>query len=212
MKHPTYSPHPSIGMVQDWVDSLKAKTGRSLDEWLAFIEKKGPKEESSRRTWLKDELKLGTNTAWWLAERSVGKGLEDADPKLYLKAAKVYVEEMYAKKPLLVPAHDAAMALIADLNKETQNSIRICPGKTIIPFYREHVFAQLRPATRTRLDLGLALGPLIKQNKKFPARLADTGGFAKKDRITHAIGLSKPDDVDAEVKLWLRRAYELDAP
>ena len=199
-------------MVQEWVATLKDKTGRTLEEWVVFIEKRGPEGEQARRVWLKDEHKLGTYSATWLAERSAGKGEEDGDPKLYLKAAKGYVEEMYAAKPLLIPAHDAVMLLIAELNKETKNSVRICPGKTIIPFYREHVFAQLRPATKTRLDLGLALGTLIRQNKKIPARLTDTGGFVKKDRITHAIGLSKADDVDAEVKVWLRRAYELDTP
>jgi hypothetical protein len=39
-----YSPHPSIAVVQKWVTELKDKTGRSLDEWLRYIKKSGPKE------------------------------------------------------------------------------------------------------------------------------------------------------------------------
>jgi len=67
-----YSVHPGVLMTQKWIAELKTKTGRSLDEWLKHIKKAGPKGEEDRRQWLKDEYKLGTNTAWWLAERSVG--------------------------------------------------------------------------------------------------------------------------------------------
>ena len=30
-------------MVQNWVGTLKEKTGRSLEEWLALVKKSGPK-------------------------------------------------------------------------------------------------------------------------------------------------------------------------
>jgi hypothetical protein len=38
----------------------------------------------------------------------------------------------------------------------------------------------------------------------------DTGGLAKKDRITHRIELQSPAEIDREVGKWLRTAYELD--
>src|SRR5215217_8317015 len=68
-----YSVHPGVLMTQKWIGELKQKTGRSLEEWLAHIKKAGPKDEKSRRDWLKQEYGLGTNTAWWLAERAEGK-------------------------------------------------------------------------------------------------------------------------------------------
>jgi hypothetical protein len=42
-------------------------------------------------------------------------------------------------------------------------------------------------------------------------RLIDTGGFAKKDRITHRIPITSLDDIDDEVKHWLKIAYDRDA-
>ena len=45
---------------------------------------------------------------------------------------------------------------------------------------------------------------------KTPKRLIDTGAYEKKDRITHRIPISKLSEVDDEVKLWLRKVYELD--
>jgi hypothetical protein len=84
--------------------------------------------------------------------------------------------------------------------------VKACPCQTIVPLYRKHVFAQIKPTTRTRIDFGLAL-------KDTPAsgRLIDTGGFAKKDRITHRIPITSLSEIDDQVKYWLKVAYDLDA-
>jgi Domain of unknown function (DUF4287) len=74
-----YSVHPSVRMVQKAIESLPAKTGRSLDSWIRFINTHGPATAQERREWLKKEHGLGTNYAGWLAERAEGKG-EDGDP------------------------------------------------------------------------------------------------------------------------------------
>jgi hypothetical protein len=42
--------------------------------------------------------------------------------------------------------------------------------------------------------------------------LIDTGGAAKKDRITHKIEVTSVDQVDAELVKWLQVAYDLDPP
>src|SRR6267378_7118853 len=95
-KKSIYGVHPGVAMTQKWIAELKEKTGRSLDEWLNFLKKKGPKEEKARREWLKTEYGLGTNSAWWLAERADGKGTEVGDPDDYLRAAEGYVENMFS--------------------------------------------------------------------------------------------------------------------
>jgi hypothetical protein len=206
---PRYDVHPGVLMVQDWIATLKEKSGRSLDQWLALIKKEGPAAETERRDWLKKEHGLGTNTAWWLAERSVGKGGDEDTPEAYLATAAKYVEAMYSGgKSGLRPIHDRLIAVGRALGKD----VRVCPCKTMVPLYRNHVFAQIKPSTQTRIDLGFALGPLIKEGKaKIPARLMDTGGLAKKDRITHRIPIASVGEIDAEVERWLAKAYELDA-
>src|SRR4051812_15935649 len=67
-----YSVHPGIAMVQRWIDELAAKTGRSLDQWLKHIRQDGPKSEKDCREWLKEQYRLGTNSAGWLAEKALG--------------------------------------------------------------------------------------------------------------------------------------------
>ena len=66
----------------------------------------------------------------------------------------------------------------------------------------------MKPTTRTRLDLGLALA---KCTQKLPARLIDTGGLAKKDRITHRFAITDVKEIDDEVMKWMKIAYDLDA-
>ena len=198
-----YGVHPGVLMTQKWIADLKQKTGRSLDEWLKFIKKEGPSTEAARRDWLKEQHQLGTNSAWWLAERSVGKGEESGDPDAYLKAAEKYVDEMFTgKKEHLRPIYDALLKLGLSMGQDT----KACPCQTIVPLYRNHVFAQIKPTTQTRIDFGLALG----DTKKTPKRLIDTRGFAKKDRITHRFEITSLKDIDDEVKRWLKIAYDRD--
>ena len=202
-KTSVYSVHPGVLMTRKWVTELKQKTGRSLEEWLKHINKDGPKDEQGRRVWLKDEYGLGTNTAWWLAERSVGKGEESGDPDLYLESAERDVEKMFSGgKAHLRPLYDKLLKLGLKTGKEA----KACPCQTIVPLYRNHVFAQIKPTTQTRIDMGFALGDM-----KPTGRLIDTGGFAKKDRITHRIPITSMDDIDDEVKHWLQVAYDRDA-
>jgi hypothetical protein len=189
-------------MVQKWEATLKEKTGRTLEEWLELVEKEGPAEEKERREWLKAEHAMGTNGAWWLAERSIGKGVWDADPDVYLRSAPGMVDALYyGPKAGLRPLHDRLVEVGAGLGTD----VRICPCKTIVPFYRNHVFAEIKPTTRTRIDLGFAL-----DDTRVTGRLIDTGGRAKKNRITHRIPITRLDEIDDEVKRWFRVAYDRD--
>lgn len=197
-----YSVHPGVGMVQKWMRELPQKSGRTLEEWVALVKNSGPPAEKERREWLKNEYKLGTNSASWIAERAEGKGTEEETPEAYLKAAEKWVEEMFSgARTTLRPLYHQLLKLVFSLGKDVKAS----PGKTIVPLYRNHVFAQIKPATNTRIDLGLAL-----RNMKTPKRLIDTSGYAKKDRITRRIEVKSKADIDDELKRWLKKAYEMD--
>ena len=76
----------------------------------------------------------------------------------------------------------------------------------MVPIYRQHVFAQLKPTTISRIDLGLCF---TTYKGKLPKRLIDTGGLAKNDRITHRIEVSARTQIDSDLKKWLRAAYYL---
>jgi hypothetical protein len=198
-----YSVHPSVAMNQKWIAELRQKTGRSLEEWVALVKTEGPATEAEQREWLKAHHGFGTNASWWIAERVHGKGGDEDTPEDYLKAAERYVEAMFAgSKAGLRPLYDRLLETALAVGDD----VKACPCMTIVPIFRNHVIAQIKPATRTRIDFGLALG-----DTKATGRLIDTGGFAKKDRITHRIPVSAVNEIDAELKRWLKVAYDRDA-
>ncbi len=191
-----YVEHPAIAHQRAITANLPRNTGRSLDEWLAIVAANGPFERKALAAWLKKEHGLGGTTASVIADRAEGGSDGDgADPEAQVDAL------FSGARAGLRPVADRLLAAAAALGED----VTATPCATMLPIRRAHVIAQLKPTTRTRLDLGLALGdePLV-------GRLEDTGGLARKDRITRRIGLRTVAEVDDEVLGWLRRAYELD--
>jgi hypothetical protein len=192
-------------MVQAWAAGLPTKTGKSLDEWIALVREEGPSTERERRIWLKEERGLGANAAWWIAERSLKKGWMDGGPEAYLRSAEGYVAMMFSEgKGGLRPIFDELIRLGMELGAD----VKVCPCQTVVPLYRQHVFAQIKPAGGSRIELGLALKDAPPS---LPPRLVETGGLEMKERITHRFSLAKLGDIDAEVRRWFKIAYDLDA-
>jgi hypothetical protein len=191
-----YSTHPGFAHEAASVINLQKNTGKSLEEWIELVDKSGPATEKERAQWLKTKHELGPNIAGWIAERAAGKrGAEDYDPE-------TLVTQMFAgKKAELLPLYEELLECGLSLGED----VKACPCKTIVPLYRVQVFAEIKPTTTTRIDLGFAL-----KNTKAKGRLIDTGGFAKGNRITHRIPITEPADIDDEVHRWLKAAYELD--
>jgi Domain of unknown function (DUF5655)/Domain of unknown function (DUF4287) len=200
-----YDVHPGVAMVQKWLAGLKPKTGRTLEEWVALVKKEGPTGHLARRNWLKSMHKVNNNEAWGIVDRAEGKGGDEDTPEAYLEAAERYVEAQYSgQRSALRPIYEELLELGGSLGGD----VRACPCRTMVPLYRKHVFAQIKPATYSRVELGLCF---TTYKGKLPKRLVNTGGLAKKDRITHRIEVTGLRQIDAELKKWLLAAYELDA-
>jgi hypothetical protein len=195
-RNSVYTLHPGFAMEESSMAILKERTGRTLEERVRIVKKSGPATERERIAWLKEAHGITTNYALWIAKRADGGGSAAAyDPD-------AMVEAMFAgKRAGLRPIYDHMLAMAFGLGKD----VRVSPGKTIVPFYRTHVFAQVKPATNTRVDIGFALKDMAPSGK-----LISTGGFEKGDRITHRIPVTSLDEIDKEVKKWLKHAYEID--
>jgi len=195
-KNSAYTLHPSFAMEESGLAILKERTGRTLEQWIRTVKQSGPATERERIAWLKEAHGITSNYALWIAKRADGVGgSADYDPD-------AMVDAMFAgKKAGLRPIYDAVLALAFGLGKD----VHVSPCKTIVPFYRKHVFGQVKPAAATRVDVGFAL-----KDMKPTGRLISTGGFEKGDRITHRIPVASLDEVDKEVKKWLKHAYEMD--
>jgi hypothetical protein len=107
--------------------------------------------------------------------------------------------------------HVTAQMVVAEaegqpMDKVYADNVKVSPRKTFVSLSRKRQFAVVKPATQTRLDLGLALG-----GAKAAGRLLEVRGRSSNDRITHRIPVSSRAGIDAELKQWLKRAYDLDA-
>lgn len=174
--------------------NLVERTGKTLDEWAAIVLKKGPKTTQERREWLKREHEFTTNYAAWVVERAEGDDGEYQPDE--------FVEKLFAgPKAGLWPIYEALVKLAFSTGKD----VTLTPCSTMVPIRRKHVIAQIKPSSKTRIDFGYAL-----KDTAPTGRLVSTGGFEKGDRISHRIAITSVDEIDGEVKMWLKRAYEMD--
>ena len=114
------------------------------------------------------------------------------------------MEQMYSGKKA---APKPIFECLLDLGLSLGDDVKACPCQTIVPLYRDNVFAQIKPTTNTRIDLGLFL-----RGAKPPKHVLPTGGEEKGDRITHRIPIASMEQVNSDVKKWIKTAYQLAAP
>ena len=201
LKKIRYSVHPLVAYAQSVISNLPKKTGKSLQQWIELVKESGIETPDEQRVWLKNNYGLRGTTTGLIVNYVAGNG-DATDEQAYLREAEQFVEKMYeGPKQKLRPLHDALIQHIVRLGDDS----KICPRKTYVSIYRSHVIIQLKPTTRTRIDLGLALKG---SQDALSSRLIETGGLTKGDRITHRIAIQEMADIDEEVITWLGRAYE----
>ncbi len=185
-----YGVHASVQHMAAIAANLPAKTGKRLEDWIQLMEEAGPTGTKARMEWLKVEHGLGRDTALSIVEIAEGRGNPDPEAQ---------VEAMFAgPKAGLRPLYDAVLEFALALGEDAKAT----PCSTYVPLLRRNTFAIVKPTTRTRIDLGLAL-PGVEPTE----RLSVAKGLGSA-RITHLVGLSTLDDFDDAVKGWLRTAYE----
>ncbi len=189
-----YSLHPAYALEAAAVRNIAERTGKPFDAWVALVKRDGPKSENDRRRWLMDTHKVSTNYAWWIVERAAGRGAAGQYDPVAL------VEAQYAgPRGAMRPVYDKLLELGLGLGAD----VKACPCQTMVPLYRKHVFAEIHPATKDRIDLRLVLG-----DAKEEIRLRRLKGRPVGDRASHVVSLQSPADVDDRVAGWLRAAYE----
>ncbi|MEL6989298.1 MAG: DUF5655 domain-containing protein, partial [Bacteroidota bacterium] len=97
----------------------------------------------------------------------------------------------------LFPIYQALLKHVKSLG----NDVTITPKKTSVSFIRKRQFLLIKPATKTRIDLGLKL-----KGKTTGERLGDSGPFGS--MCTHRVKLSDTKEIDKELKAWIKEAYD----
>lgn len=90
---------------------------------------------------------------------------------------------------------DALIAAAKKLGKD----VEIAPKKTSVSLRRTKQFALIEPASATRVNLGLQLKgvPVAGRLEKYPSTMC-----------TYRVKLDSAAQLDAELKGWLKQAYD----
>lgn len=184
------SPTPEE-MAATMVANLKEKTGKTLAQWLKIVRASKLEKHGAIVKLLKTEHGMTHGFANLVAHEALrpAGGAASGDD---LVAAQ-YV----GKKAGLRPIYDALVAAASKLGAD----VEVAPKKGYVSLRRSKQFALVQPSTATRVDLGLNL-----KGEPVTKRLEASGSFNA--MVSHRVRLESKREVDAEVKRWLKQAYD----
>jgi hypothetical protein len=171
------------------VANLKAKTGKSLEDWIAAAGASGQTKHKGLVDWLKAEHGLGHGYANLVAHKTFASDAGSSDDDALMVA-------MFAgPKAAMKPAYDRIAGIVAGLEGS-----QFAPRKGYVSFRRNKQFGLAQPSTKDRLDLGLSL-----KGVEPSGRLEAAGSW--NGMVTHRVRIASADEIDAEVEGWMRQAW-----
>ena len=172
--------------LQTMISNMPEKTGKSLEEWKKILQSKAFGKHSEGVKFLKTEHGVTHGFANTIVTLSKEESTSDAD----------LVTNQYKGKEALLPIYESLVQIV----KGFGDDVKITPKKTSVSIIRKRQFALIKPATKTRIDLGLQI-----KDQPVDGRLEGSGPFGT--MCTHRMKLSDLSDVDEEVIKWLQEAY-----
>ncbi|MEQ9405150.1 MAG: DUF5655 domain-containing protein [Cyclobacteriaceae bacterium] len=170
---------------------LLEKTGKPLDYWIGIVQQSKLEKYKAIMDFLKSEHGFTHGFANFVALKRLKSDAGSIDDKELL-------ENQYRGKEELKPIYEK---LISEISKFGDDITRT-PKKDSVSMIRKKQFALIKPATKTRIDLGLKL-----KGVPVTERLENSGPFGS--MCTHRVRISTIDEVDAELARWLKEAYEM---
>jgi len=166
---------------------MPEKTGKSLSEWKLMLKTMNFSKHSEAVNFLKKEHQVTHGFANTIVALSKEENESPAD----------LVENQYKGKEALLPMYEKLLAVVKDFGED----VTVTPKKASVSVIRKRQFALIKPATKTRIDLGLKL-----KDKPTTDRLENSGPFGS--MCTHRVQLLNVDQIDTQLIEWLKEAYQ----
>lgn len=172
-----------------WIALLEKQSDVPLHVWNETIRERRFDDEGALRGWLTARHIKGYARQLLVMEHF---GYPD-----YLRSsADQLIARQYAGCPELRAVYDRIVAAACACG-----TVVVQARKTYVSLVTpRRTFARIQRSTRTRVDVGLRLDGQQPEGRLRPSRLHET--------MRLQFSVSSPKEVDAEVKRWLRRAYE----
>lgn len=173
--------------LQTMIDNMPEKTGKSLIELKVILQEMGFSKHGEGVKYLKSEHGVSHGFANTIV--SLSKDEKNSSEDL--------VDNQYKGKEGLRPIYDSLLKEINKLGKD----ITVTPKKGSVSIIRKKQFTLIKPATKTRIDLGIKI-----KDKPTTERLENSGPFGT--MCTHRVKLTDATEIDAELMAWIAEAYE----
>ena len=183
-------------MMAAVTDSMKERTGKSLEEWVALVQASGvdPLDQKAVRHWLKSEHGVLQNSQWAIAD-AAARAAGWVRPSV-----EEYINSQYeGAKAKLRPLFDA----LRDIIENQGEDVRVEGRGGYTPFVRRRQFAVLQASTKTRIDLGLRFTD--------PPESALLNPGNPPGQCSHKIAIHSLEDITQEVKKFINLAYNQNA-
>lgn len=169
---------------------LLAKTGMPLEHWIDVVKKSKLDKHKEIIDFLKSKHGFSYGFANFVAfkVRELDAGsIDDKD----------LIINQYKGKESMKPLYDKLISIIEKFGPD----VKISPKKESVSLKRRWQFALIKPATKTRIDLGLKL-----KGHPITDRLENSGPFGT--MCSHRVRVSSIKEIDDQLIAWLQEAYE----
>ncbi len=175
------------------IANCKEKTGKTVDQWVKIASKSGLKGHGEIVKFLKADHDLTHGYANLVAHRTLS-----SDAGSVVDSDRLIEAQYTGDKTALRPIYNELVKIVTGFGKD----IELAPKKTYVSVRRNKQFAIIQPSTKSRVDVGINL-----KGVEPTARLEKSGSFNA--MVSHRVRLEATSDVDAELKRWLKAAYEM---
>jgi Domain of unknown function (DUF4287)/Domain of unknown function (DUF5655) len=178
---------------QAYIDNVKAKTGKTPEEFAELAARNGLTKHGEIVNWLKSDFALGHGHATAIAGVVVKSGAPKATAEQKLDAL------FSGKKASWREPCDRLLTEIARFGPD----VAVAAGGTYINLLRgEKKFGIVQPSSADRLDIGIRL-----KGEDASRRFEAAGAWNA--MVTHRVRVGDAKEIDVEVLSWLKNAYDV---
>lgn len=177
--------------AQTMIDNLKSNSGKTLEQWIDIVKNENLTKHGEIIKFLKERHGFTHGFANLVALKSKGSDAGSAANTDSL------VEKQYQGKEHFKPLYDRLISEIGTFGQD----IETAPKNAYVSLRRKKQFAVLKPATKSRFEIGINL------KGQEPVGILEVASSSN-SMCTHQINLTGPEDMNEEVINWIRTAYE----
>lgn len=182
----------SAEFEKEFIDTAREKTGRTLQDWVAFLKTTG----IDKRNPMMEMLKTTQGLNHMQAQLLTGIFLNNGQP-VYMNEGSL-LDQQFEKANALRPLFDELTAFIGKAFPDMQ----LIPKKTYLSFTATREFAAVN-VKAGELRLGLDLGDHPFEERVQKAKLS-----GPMPRISHMVVLKESGEIDNALRSLLQQSYQ----